>query len=153
MNRHLLSTKESKEFISRIKAIYGIEIKGNIELGKEKKQKYYFVNGVLSFIGDELIPSLCSVLKLKIELPYVVVDEGAVKAIINGADLFVPGIIEFKCECKNGDIILVKTKTGHPVAVMRVLMSKNDAESLRKGKFAENLHYVGDEIWKLCMGK
>ncbi|MEM0173582.1 MAG: DUF1947 domain-containing protein, partial [Sulfolobaceae archaeon] len=140
-------------FIEQIKKRYGFNIEGKIELGKDKKERYYFVNDVLAFIGDELIPTLCAVTKLKLELPYVTIDEGAVRAVANGADLFVPGILEYNCECKVGDIILVKTKTGLPVAIMKVVMDKKSAIETKKGKFAINLHYVGDKIWEMCKGK
>jgi len=152
MNRHVLSEKDSRSFVSRVKQLYGFQIEGKIELGKEKKEKYYFVNDILAFIGDELIPTLCAITKLNLQLPYVVVDEGAVKAIVNGADLFVPGIVEYHCECKKDDIILVKTKTAIPVAVMKVILDKNTAIESRKGKFAINLHHMGDKIWQLCKG-
>ncbi|TRM93455.1 RNA-binding protein, partial [Sulfolobus sp. B1] len=92
------------------------------------------------------------VIKLKISLPYVVIDEGAVKAVSTGADLFVPGIVEYNCECKEGDIILAKTKTNLPVAILKVLISKEKALAEKRGKFAENLHHVGDKLWEMCNG-
>jgi len=53
---------------------------------------------------------------------------------------------------KKSDIILAKTKTNQPVAVLRVLMSKDKALVEKRGKFAINLHHVGDTIWEMCNG-
>ncbi|MBB5253902.1 RNA-binding protein [Sulfurisphaera ohwakuensis] len=150
MQRHFLSEKDSKKLISEIKNKYGIDIEGKIEIGKEKKQVYYFVNGLLSFFSEELIPTLCFIRKYNLQLPSVTVDEGAVKHIINGADLFVPGIVEYNCNCKEGDIVLVKTKTNIPIAIIKVLMDKEKALNEKKGKFGINLHYLNDKIWEMC---
>ncbi len=151
MQRHFLSQKELKNFKNLVKQKYQVEVESDkVEVGKEKKQVYYFIDGKLSFFSDELIPTLCWVMDAKVNLPYVVVDEGAVKALSRGADLFAPGIVSYNCECKPNDIVLARTVTGIPVAVMKVLISKEEAINTKKGKFAQNLHWIGDEIWKMC---
>jgi PUA domain protein len=153
MQRHVMSKKDAKEFLDKIKKLYGLELSGQLEIGKEKKSVYYFVNGLLAFFNEPPLPTICGAMKYNINMPFVVVDEGAVKAVSNGADLFAPGIVEYNCDCKEGDYFLVKTKTGIPVAVMRALMSAEQAKSERKGKFGENLHHIGDDIWEMCRGK
>ncbi len=151
MQRHFLSQKDLKTFIKQIEDKYHVDIKSdNVEVGKEKKQVYYFIDGKLSFFSDDLIPTLCWIMDNNIELPHVIVDEGATRALSRGADLFVPGISSFNCDCKPGDIILAKTTTGIPVAVMKVLITKEEASTNKKGKFSQNLHWIGDEIWKMC---
>lgn len=150
MQRHFLSEKEAKKFLSEIKNKYGIDLQGKIELGKEKKQTYYFVDGLLSFFSDDIVPTLCFIKKFNLKIPSVTVDEGAVKHIVNGADLFVPGIVKYDCDCKEGDIVLVKTKTEIPIALIKVTMNKEKAMTERKGKFGINLHYINDEIWEMC---
>ncbi|WP_338599349.1 RNA-binding protein [Sulfolobus tengchongensis] len=152
MQRHVMSSKDAKVFINKIKEKYNIDVSNaKLEVGKEKKEVWYYVDGLLAFF-DDFIPTLCGVMKLKIAIPYVIIDEGAVKAVSRGADLFVPGIVEYDCECKEGDIILAKTKTNLPVAILRVVMPKEKALSEKKGKFAETLHHVGDKLWEMCNG-
>jgi len=60
-------------------------------------------------------------------------------------------------ECKEavdgieeGDIVLVKTKTNIPIAIIKVIMDKERALSEKKGKFGINLHYINDKIWEMC---
>ncbi|MBW9140710.1 MAG: RNA-binding protein [Candidatus Aramenus sp.] len=154
MQRHFLSQKELKSFKSLIKQKYSLEIESdNVEIGREKKQVYYFIDGKLSFFSEELVPTLCWIMDAKVNLPFVVVDEGAVKALSRGADLFAPGIVSYSCECKPNDIILARTTTGIPVAVMKVLINKEEAMTTKRGKFAQNLHWIGDDIWKICRGQ
>ncbi|AAK43333.1 DUF1947 domain-containing protein [Saccharolobus solfataricus] len=152
MQRHVMSSKDSKIFINKIKEKYNVDISNaKLEVGKEKKEIWYYVNDILAFF-DDLIPTLCAIIRLKINLPYVIIDEGAVKAVSKGADLFAPGIVEYNCECKENEIVLAKTKTNLPVAVLRVLMPKEKALVEKKGKFALNLHHIGDKIWEMCNG-
>ncbi|EZQ10868.1 MULTISPECIES: DUF1947 domain-containing protein [Acidianus] len=152
MQRHFLSQKELKAVIEKVKQKYNIDINPEkAEIGKEKKQIFFFFDGKLSLFSEELIPTLCLIESLKLDLPYVEVDEGAVRAILKGADLFVPGIKSFHCEnSKPGDIILVKTTAERPIAVMKMLITVEEALSTKKGKFAQSLHFLGDEIWKMC---
>ncbi|MBP1357751.1 MAG: DUF1947 domain-containing protein [Sulfolobus sp.] len=150
MQKHLLSEKDTRKFFNNIKEKYNLQLDGKVELGKEKKNVYYFIDGLLSFFSADLIPTLCFIKKYNPHLPSVTVDEGAVKHIVNGADLFVPGIVKYDCECKEGDIVVVKTKTNIPIAVIKVIMGKDKALSEKKGKFGINLHYIDDEIWDMC---
>ena len=150
MQRHLLSEKDKKELLNKIKIKYGWDIDGKVELGKEKKEVYYFIDGLLAFFSEELIPTICLIQKFKLNMASVTVDEGAVKHIVKGADLFAPGIVSYDCECKEGDIVLVKTKTGLPISIIKVVMPKEKAITERKGKFGINLHYISDKIWDMC---
>jgi len=150
MQKHFISEKEAEKILEEIKKKYNITVEGKIEEGKEKKMVYYFIDGLLSFFSEELIPTLCFIRKYNPSLPSVTVDEGAVRHVVKGADLFVPGILQYNCDCKEGDIVLVKTKTGLPIAVIKVAMDKEKAMSEKKGKFGINLHYIDDEIWDMC---
>jgi PUA-domain protein len=152
MQRHVLSEKESKEIAEMIKRRYAVEVNGEIEIGKEKKNRYYFIGRVMSFFSyeDEMVPTLCGVTKLKLQLPYVTVDEGAVKALVKGADLFVPGIKEYHCEVTPGSLVLVRTLQGVPVALLKVVEEAIESVKNGKGKFGVNIHHLKDEIWGLC---
>ncbi|AWS00585.1 DUF1947 domain-containing protein [Metallosphaera hakonensis JCM 8857 = DSM 7519] len=154
MQKHLLSQKEVKEVQNKIKDMYGVTITSEkIEIGKEKRRVFYFVDGVLSFFNDQLIPTLCFAQKYGLKIPWVVIDEGAVKAIARGADLYAPGVIESSTEIKPGSLLLVKTRLGQPVALMIVDEGAIEALKVKKGKIATALHWIGDEIWDMCKPK
>ncbi|BCS92171.1 hypothetical protein L3N51_01676 [Metallosphaera sp. J1] len=154
MQRHLLSQKEAKEFREKVKNLYGVELTSErIEIGKEKRQVFYFVDDMLSFFGENLIPTLCFLLKFRANLPWVKIDEGAVKAVARGADLYAPGVVEYAEDVKPGYLLLVKTKTDQPVAVMGTVEGAMEALKNRKGKVASALHWIGDDIWNLCRSR
>ncbi|ARM76215.1 DUF1947 domain-containing protein [Acidianus manzaensis] len=154
MQKHVLSKKDSLTLLEKIKEKYNISLNPEkIEIGKEKKATYYFLDGVLAFFGEDIVPTLCLFYKLNVStsiFPLVKIDEGAVKAVLKGADLFVPGIKEYSCDCKGNEIIVVTTLQDKPIAVMKALISKQEAEENKKGKFAQNIHYLGDPIWQMC---
>lgn len=152
MQKHLASSKDVKELRRIVLEKYGVDIgERKVEVGKEKKTFYYFLDGSLSFFGEDMTPSLCAVKQLGLKLGEVVVDEGAAKALARGASLYIPGIKEFKCDCKEGDIVIVTYKDV-PVALLKVLISIDQLPADRKGLFGENIHHVGDDIWKMCSG-
>ncbi|MEM3293484.1 MAG: DUF1947 domain-containing protein, partial [Metallosphaera sp.] len=60
MQKHVLSQKDMREFKNKIKMLYNIDINANkIEIGKDKKRVFYFLDDVLCFFDDKLIPTLC----------------------------------------------------------------------------------------------
>ncbi len=153
-----LSKKEKKKLIEELKR-YGwieIDIDDKVEEAKvrieDKGKEYlvYYVNGkpMLWRLGDELIPILCG---QPVNAPSVVVDEGAVKFIVKGADVMRPGIVAFEGDFKKGDIVLVKSTTlPFPIAVGKALYDREEMEKMERGKVVKNLHHLGDILFSLC---
>ncbi|MEM2005196.1 MAG: PUA domain-containing protein [Zestosphaera sp.] len=80
-----------------------------------------------------------------------VVDEGAVKYVLNGADVMAPGITHVSSFGK-GDVVSVWGPTREtPLCVGRALISGDEIMKIRKGKAIENIHYAGDKIWRVCL--
>ncbi|HDN75809.1 MAG TPA: DUF1947 domain-containing protein, partial [Acidilobales archaeon] len=134
MRYHALRRKEVKRFRELICVKYG----GLCDIAKAFNEgviyylddlKLLVFDGLPSIIimDDELIPTLVIVKKAGLNsLPYAVVDEGAVKHLINGADVMVPGITEVS-EFNVGDIVAVwePTKTS-PIVIGKALLSSSD---------------------------
>ncbi len=153
-----LSKKEKKKLLEEIgdKPWFQFKISDKVEEAKvifENKRKEY----VVYYVNDEaravrlngkVIPLLCG---KPIEGPGVVVDEGAVKFITNGADVMRPGIVDFRGEFKKGDIILVYTvKLPFPIAVGEALYDLKEMKEMERGKVVKNIHHLGDDLFKLC---
>lgn len=78
----------------------------------------------------------------------VVVDRGAVPFVCNGANVMAPGITAADPALLPGDLLVVREEThGKALAIGRALV-EGGAMVRGKGKAVENLHYVGDELWK-----
>jgi PUA-domain protein len=77
----------------------------------------------------------------------VIVDSGAVRFIVNGADVMSPGIVYADPEIAAGDLVVVSEETHRkPLAIGKALIP--GIEMKGTGKAVKSLHHVGDEIWK-----
>ena len=98
--------------------------------------------------SDSWVPSLKLLLTDTSLLPHVVVDMGAVRFIVQGADIMHPGIVSFP-DVKEGDFVaVVDERFKKPLCVGKMLLSSEDAKKLSSGKVISNIHYVSDALWK-----
>ncbi len=82
---------------------------------------------------------------------YAVVDEGAVKHLLNGANVMAPGITEVS-NFRKGDVVAVWNPSKKaPLVIGEALMDSKEIMEVRRGKAIKNLHYAGDDIWELCL--
>ena len=155
--RHFLKTKETKKLFQKFTEKTKVKIE-NV-LGKKSKVEFLEVDSIevyvvdnkplMAKINEKLIPTLKFKEALQF-LPKIIVDMGAVPHICNGADLMAPGIIEILGEFeRDGIILIVDEKYGKPLAVGVALFSSEEIKSMEKGKVVENLHYIGDKLWKI----
>lgn len=82
--------------------------------------------------------------------PTVVVDDGAVPHIINGADVMRPGIKEINGEFNYGDVVVIKDLKGRYIAIGVALMSASEMRSAERGKVIKVIHHLGDKLWNLA---
>ncbi len=114
----------------------------------------YAVDGIPIAFEYEgaLVPTLVSARMSGLgTLHYALVDEGAVRPILNGADVMAPGIVD-SSDFGVGDVVVVWSADGRtPLAVSRALMSSTEVKSKRRGRALENLHYAGDAVWRISL--
>jgi len=83
-------------------------------------------------------------------MPYkrlVVVDSGAVRFVVNGADIMKPGIVSADPEIAVGAlVVIVEERHNKPLAIGRALVAGTEMKG--EGKAVKSLHHVGDAIWK-----
>ncbi|MCX8208770.1 MAG: DUF1947 domain-containing protein [Sulfolobales archaeon] len=157
-----LRKKESKQLVEsicssypRICASVGVGSADVVyEVVSEEDEVIYVVNGipVVFKFENQLIPTLVAVKLAGFEaLHYATVDEGAVKPVLNGADIMAPGIRRVS-EFSAGDVVAVWSEDGKtPLAVAKALMTHSEMVSIRRGRALKNLHHAGDRIWRLSL--
>lgn len=124
--------------------------KPKIELAEAGVAKIYYVNGrpLVASLRDTLVPTLLFERALML-LPKITVNMGAVPHICNGADLMAPGIVKIERAFSADDYVLVVDERHHkPLAIVVALTDSLTVRSLKHGKVARNVHYVGDGLWK-----
>jgi PUA-domain protein len=146
MGKKSISKSEIKEIMDQFPSL-GISKKDKVE----KDGTVFYVNGRPSFFEYEgrLVPHL-KVLLEKNVLKSVTIDMNAVKFIVNGADVMRPGIMVIDQNIEKDDLIVVMDqKYGKCLAVTISLFSGKDMQALSTGKVLKNIHFVGDDLWKL----
>jgi PUA-domain protein len=153
-SRNILRKTDEKALINDIVEAFGDAgafTDRKLELVETDEAEFVFVDGepLLFKTGGKIFPTVKGALKMNPSRRKVVVDPGAVKFIINGADVMGPGIVEADPAIMEGDLVIVVEKAhGKALAIGRALISGKDMAG-RPGKAVKSIHYVGDELWNL----
>jgi PUA domain protein len=156
-----LRKKDVKNFVStfcskyqRLCAVLGVgESSEGLRVVYEDVEIFAIGGIPLAFrLREEFVPTLVAVKTAGVgSTHYAVVDEGAVKHILRGADVMAPGIVEVSGFAV-GDVVAVWAPGKvSPIAVGRALMSSEEVLRIRRGRAIENLHYAGDRIWEASL--
>lgn len=146
MNRTRIKSKEANELLKS----YGLNLskKDQVELC-EDECKFLVINKEFSFFyyEDKLVPTL-RYLQHQESLRKIYVNIGAVKFIVNGADIMRPGITEIDAGIKKNDFVAIADEQNRKtLAVGIALFDGEEMKQQTSGKAVKNIHYVGDEIW------
>jgi PUA-domain protein len=153
-SRNVLRKTDEKALITDIEEAFGDAgafIGRKLELVETDEAEFIFVDGepILFRIEGKIFPTVKGALKLAPSRRKVVVDPGAVRFIINGADVMGPGIVEADPDIREGDLVIVVEKAhGKALAIGKALMPGKDMVG-KSGKAIKSVHYVGDELWNL----
>ncbi len=143
-----LRKREAKQLLASLSEHYDIDPGSKVEVGELADRRVVLLNGRVEFLveGDHYVPFLGG--SHVGELPRVVVDMGAVPYVCGGADVMAPGVVEVD-DFRAGDLVaVVDVNHGKALAVGRALVDGVEVEGLGRGKVVENLHYVGDRVWR-----
>ena len=149
--RQTMKRRDSKGLLDELHALFGVSDVGKVEEAEYEDKKVYILDDKVAFIRDVngLYPYLGG--SEVDRLPSVVVDMGAVPYVCNGAEVMAPGIKEMPDAFEEGDIVVVRDYTHRKaLSVGKALKSSAEIEASRKGKVIQNLHYVGDKLWRLA---
>ncbi len=155
MKRWVLSRHDSIEMVEKIESALATKLNlGHSAQARceEPADGVVFVNfDSMTFVSSEesFFPFLGSAEALAL-FPAATVDEGAIKFMLNGADVMRPGIRAFDPWGEAGKTVVVKEeKKGRAIAVAQSTVTSVEAQSMTKGICLKNLHHVGDRFWNL----
>ena len=117
----------------------------------EAEARILLINKEPAFIyyQDKLVPTL-HYLQHNSLLKKITIDMGAVKFMVNGADVMRPGIVDIEADFQKDDVVvIVDANHKKPLAVGMALCNSKEMQALKTGKVIKNIHYVGDKIWEL----
>lgn len=153
MKKWVLSRRDSAEMVQRIESSLGISLnlpKSAQASCAEPEEGVVFValDGFEFIQADAaFIPFLGSPTTLSL-FPSAVVDEGAIRFLLNGADVMRPGIRKLDDWGPAGRTVVVKEeKKGRAIAVGTSIVPGSEAIEMSKGGCVKNAHHVGDRYW------
>ena len=154
--RHLLKKREQKDEISRIENEIGapierLDVKTQLEGGVlDDGSRVLLLDGEIIFFEHEgrMFPALRALLDGLIDVPKITVDMGAVRFVVNGADIMRPGITMIDDRVKeNGIVVIVDENHGKPLAVGVSKMAAVDLRAASGGKVIRSIHHINDDLW------
>jgi PUA-domain protein len=156
--RTILKDRDSKPLIEELRRLPNqqqLTHKARVEIETVKGSDIIFVDGAAVAFRrkNELAPVLTNTSALE-GMPRVVVDMGAIRHVVGGADIMAPGIRKVTGEFAEGQfLVVVDEKYGKYLAVGKAILGSVPLAAAKKGKVVENVHYVGDMIWEAIKPK
>ncbi|KAH9845506.1 translation machinery-associated protein 20-like [Teratosphaeria destructans] len=143
--------------------------KEQLDLIKIPDRVSLYVNGSTPLfwqhMDDPIIPHLTLIHKYPWCFPRIRIDRGAIRFVLSGAALMVPGLTseggrlpgeeegwgkEGAEELEKGEVVVVEAEGKENACLVGVLkMGTKEMKEKRKGVGIEGGHYVGDGLWKL----
>jgi predicted RNA-binding protein (TIGR00451 family) len=156
MKKWVLSRHDSIEAAQKVEEALGVKLdlthssQGRCEEPEDGVVFLHF-DDRLAFVqwDGRTVPFLGSPETLAL-FPSATVDEGAIKFLLNGADVMRPGVRAFDQWGQAGKLVVVKEeKKGRAIAVGEATVESGAMAAMSKGVCFRNLHHVGDRFWNL----
>jgi len=155
MKKWVLSKHDSLGLIEKMESSLGVDLnltRSSQARCEEPKEGVIFAHfGDLVFVQatGQYIPFLGSQGALSL-FPAATVDEGAIRFLLNGADVMRPGVKSYDQWGGSNRIVVVKEeKKGRAIAVGLSMLQSESMAEVSKGTCLKNVHHVGDEYWNL----
>ncbi len=148
MRRYHLSKKRIKEI--RRNLAMDVWVDGTFEIIEDEDLEIVLIDGSPVFFlhGGKYYPTVILLLNRTPQDKYVTVDMGAVKHVLNGANIFSAGIVDADEGIAKGDCVYVRdVKYLKPLAVGIAEMNGKDMVREKKGLAVKSLHHYGDKIF------
>ena len=155
-SRVSLRKNDKNKMVESLREIYGDAVSAladaKFEVITTDEFKVIFADGKQMFIefDGQLFPTVRGALVLLPPNRLVTVDAGAVKFVVNGADVMSPGITAADASIQKDDLVVIIEETHKkPLAIGRALVSGSEMATADSGKAIKSLSYVGDSLWGL----
>ncbi|VVB72386.1 PUA domain protein [uncultured archaeon] len=152
-SRHHLKGSDARKVIAKLESFLcdpSLLRKASLEMAvSDEGVDLIFVNGrpLIMIIEEQPFFTVLGAIELAPKKRLVVVDAGAVRFVVNGADIMNPGIVSADPEIAAGDlVVVVEERHKKPLAIGRALIPGTEMRG--EGKAVKSIHHVGDLIWK-----
>ncbi|OPY48881.1 MAG: PUA domain protein [Methanosaeta sp. PtaU1.Bin112] len=151
-SRHHLKGSDARKVIAKIEPLLDDTSslrRSSLEMAiSDEGVDLIFVDGrpLMMVVEDQPFFTVLGAIELSPKKRLVIVDSGAVRFVVNGADIMKPGIVSSDPDIAVGDlVVIVEERYKKPLAIGRALVAGTDMKG--EGKAVKSLHHVGDAIW------
>jgi len=155
LKKWVLSRRDSAEMISKIEELLGLSLalpkSAQARCVEPEEGAVFILLDGFEFVqaGGTYFPYLGSQATIAL-FPQAFVDEGAIRFLLNGADVMRPGIRRFDDWGSPGKMVIVREeKKGRAIAVGPSMVGSSEVQGMSKGGCLRNVHHVGDKYWNL----
>ena len=155
-SRVILRKNDRSKIVSSLKDIFGDAVDAfsasKFEVVTTDEGKIIFVDGKQMFmeLEGQVFLTVRGALAFGPQVRRVVVDMGAVKFVVNGADIMSPGITAADDGILKDDLVVIVDESHKkPLAVGKALMSGPEMVESTSGKAVKSLLHVGDAFWEM----
>ncbi|KDQ23800.1 hypothetical protein PLEOSDRAFT_1079102 [Pleurotus ostreatus PC15] len=141
--------------LQSVKFLTHLEEPGTAYLAPDGRDPLWFSIGKDS---DELIPTVYTLWKRPGLLPWVSTPEAVIPKLIGGADLMIPGVVQWSPAIAEGQLVAIvqytpdESKRGYPLAVGHMSVDKGTLHQDGKGKAVYVKHTWRDTLWDMGRG-
>lgn len=132
-------------YLQSKKSLFLVKYSDEIEIIYDDEEQEPLL--IIRISDSSIIPSLQSLRKFPNLIPKIWTDAGATKFLLNGANLFRPGITKFDTFEKN-EIVQVVNPQGNVLSIGEVLFSSEEMPD--KGEVLKTVSFLNDEIWSIA---
>ncbi|KAF4586194.1 translation initiation factor 2D [Pleurotus pulmonarius] len=154
-----ISTEEGDllvpEGLQSVKFLTHLEEPGTAYLAPDGRDPLWFSVGKDS---DELIPTVYTMRKHPALLPWISTPAAVIPKLIGGADLMIPGVVQWSPDIAEGQLVAIvqytsdESKRGYPLAVGHMSVSGEILQQDGKGKAVYVKHTWKDTLWDMGRG-
>ncbi|MFZ2470391.1 MAG: RNA-binding protein [Methanothrix sp.] len=151
-SRHHLKGSDARKVIAKIEPLLDDTSRlrrSSLEMAiSDEGVDLIFVDGrpLMMIVEEQPFFTVLGAIELMPKKRLVVVDAGAVRFVVNGADIMKPGIVSADPDIAVGDlVVIVEERYQKPLAIGRAMVAGTDMKG--EGKAIKSLHHVGDAIW------
>ena len=137
--------EEFLAYLQSRKYLFLIKFSDDIELIFDDEAREPLL--IIRVKNNEILPSLQTLRKCPDILPKIWTDTGATKFLLNGANLFRPGITKFDIFQKN-QVVQVVNPMGNVLSIGEVIYSSIKMPD--RGEVLKTISYLNDEIWSIA---
>ncbi|KAG9217736.1 hypothetical protein CCMSSC00406_0003575 [Pleurotus cornucopiae] len=154
-----ISTEEGDllvpEGLQSVKFLTHLEEPGTAYLAPDGRDPLWFSVGKDS---DELVPTVYTMWKHPALLPWISTPAVVIPKLIGGADLMIPGVVQWSPDIAEGQLVAIvqytsdESKRGYPLAVGHMSVSGETLQQDGKGKAVYVKHTWRDTLWDMGRG-